>query len=376
MSAQHEQVIRLMELAYRAVDEPSQWQEFLSEFARTAGLKAATLAFQRGIDEPMQMDLRHGIDARFMAEYNERIVHVSPFLPKMAALPHKRMVGPGRIIVPRRELLRTEYYDWLDRLGVDDTLAAAEKTAERGMISLAGFTPTGEFVDDDHVELTRAIAPHLFHAVSLSRQMARLEAGRRVSRAALSRADFGCVFVDHRGRVEWMNECAERLLELGEALELDGRELRALHPRSEQRLEQAVRAALNLSAGERDAPEPIFCVERAGEGRPLEVLISPLRPCGPALFDELHGAMLLFTDPEHVEEGLAARLRELHGLTDTEAEVAQWLLAGTSTNEIAEIFDNSVYTIRTHVKRLLQKCNVSSQPELVGLLQRSVARLA
>jgi DNA-binding CsgD family transcriptional regulator len=117
----------------------------------------------------------------------------------------------------------------------------------------------------------------------------------------------------------------------------------------------------------------MFKVRRVDDGQPLELLISPLvtatlRPSGAA-------AMVIIADPTFVHEGLSGRLEQLHGLTPTEAEVAQWLLSGSSVNEIAEIFDNSVHTIRTHLKRIFAKTNTSSQAQLVGTLQRSLARM-
>lgn len=51
-------------------------------------------------------------------------------------------------------------------------------------------------------------------------------------------------------------------------------------------------------------------------------------------------------------------------------------MAGTSTHAIADIFGTSIHPIRTHVKRIMSKCDASSQVELVRLLQRSLVRLA
>ena len=233
--------------------------------------------------------------------------------------------------------------------------------------------------NQDHVELFEAIAPHVFHAISLSRQMARLEIEKRLTRDALSRADFGCAIVDSGGEVDWMNGYAKKAVERADALELDAKKLRAVHPESRDLLESALRSALGVEWDDderADEPKPIFKLQRVGEGQPIEVLVSPLRPLGHPLFGDIHGVLVLFSDTEHVDEGVAERLQQIYDLTPTEAEVAQWLMAGTSTNDIADIFGNSIHTIRTHVKRVMRKCGASSQVELVGLLQRSLVRLA
>jgi DNA-binding CsgD family transcriptional regulator len=85
--------------------------------------------------------------------------------------------------------------------------------------------------------------------------------------------------------------------------------------------------------------------------------------------------MVLIADPTHVNETFGERLAQLHDLTDAEAEVAQWLVSGHTPNEIAEAFDRSPHTIRTHLKRIFAKTGTHSQSELVGFLQRGLSRL-
>jgi DNA-binding CsgD family transcriptional regulator len=379
MSTDNDSIVRLIELAYKSVDDPQNWEVFLEELASAAGLRVTSISFAQGIDMPLDIALTHAIDDDMIDEFANQIDKGDPFQNAMEKLPTGRRIDLGRAIVPREQFLPTLYYDWLSRLGGDDTLSALEKTEDRGDIYLSGLTPRGELANQDHVALFEAIAPHVFHAISLSRQIARLKIEKRLTRDALSRADFGCAIVDSRGEVDWMNEYARKAVERADAIELDGKRLRAAHPESRSALESALRSALGVewTDDERaDEPKPIFKLQRDGKGQPIEVLVSPLRPLGHPLFGEMQGALVLFSDTEHVDEGVAERLQQIYDLTPTEAEVAQWLMGGASTNEIANIFGNSVHTIRTHVKRVMNKCDASSQVELVGLLQRSLVRLA
>jgi DNA-binding CsgD family transcriptional regulator len=267
----------------------------------------------------------------------------------------------------------------MTRFGSDDSLTMLEKTDERGEIFLTGYSPIGVPVDRDRLDIFRAISPHVFHAISLSRQFSRLKVDRRLTRDALARADIGCVLVNSHGIVDWMNTYASDAVARADAIEVKNELLFATHPAVRGRMRRAVSAALSTEKPNQKrvrAPLPIFELQRVGEGRPVEVLVSPLRPLGHPLFGEVRGAMIIFADPEHLDEGIASRLEQVYGLTPTEAEVAQWLMAGSSTNDIADIFGNSVHTIRTHVKRIMDKCDASSQVELVGRLQRSLVRLA
>jgi len=61
-------------------------------------------------------------------------------------------------------------------------------------------------------------------------------------------------------------------------------------------------------------------------------------------------------------------LLALHGLTDREREVAEHLVAGLSTNEIALRMHISRHTLRDHTKMIFAKVGVSSRPELTAAL--------
>ena len=61
------------------------------------------------------------------------------------------------------------------------------------------------------------------------------------------------------------------------------------------------------------------------------------------------------------------QLFEKARLTDKERTVAHHLLAGLSSNEIAELEQNSPRTIRQHVSQIYAKCNVGSRAEIFRL---------
>jgi DNA-binding CsgD family transcriptional regulator len=61
-------------------------------------------------------------------------------------------------------------------------------------------------------------------------------------------------------------------------------------------------------------------------------------------------------------------LRQLYGLTKAQAEVARSLYAGRSVEDTALALNLSLNTIRTHLKPIFTKCDVSSQAELLHML--------
>ena len=61
-------------------------------------------------------------------------------------------------------------------------------------------------------------------------------------------------------------------------------------------------------------------------------------------------------------------LRRLYGLTPAEAAVTVLLLEGLRTDQLAERLGITLFTARTHVKRILSKVDARSQAELVRVL--------
>lgn len=61
-------------------------------------------------------------------------------------------------------------------------------------------------------------------------------------------------------------------------------------------------------------------------------------------------------------------LLALHGLTDREREVAELLVSGLSTDEVAARLVISRHTVRDHVKSIFAKVGVGSRPELTAAL--------
>lgn len=63
-----------------------------------------------------------------------------------------------------------------------------------------------------------------------------------------------------------------------------------------------------------------------------------------------------------------AQIFESSGLTDKERIVAQHLLSGLSSTEIAELEANSPRTIRQHISQIYAKCGVNSRAEFLRLM--------
>ncbi len=107
---------------------------------------------------------------------------------------------------------------------------------------------------------------------------------------------------------------------------------------------------------------------------PLTLTVAPLRPRWSPGLDPGPLALVFLKDPERPSLH-HDRLRELFGLTATEAAIAAELGAGRSAEEIALRQRIGIGTVRWHLKNILAKTGTSRQAEAAALLARSVATL-
>jgi RNA polymerase sigma factor (sigma-70 family) len=74
-----------------------------------------------------------------------------------------------------------------------------------------------------------------------------------------------------------------------------------------------------------------------------------------------------------VQEKPAAKINlsfNMESLTDRELEVIEWIKAGKTNQEIATILNISENTVKSHLKRIYRKLNVSKRAQAVALLAK------
>jgi DNA-binding CsgD family transcriptional regulator len=77
---------------------------------------------------------------------------------------------------------------------------------------------------------------------------------------------------------------------------------------------------------------------------------------------------LSITDPDARPKSRSQLLGELFHLTPAESRIAMLLAAGREPSEIAARTRSSYATVRSHLKSIYQKTNVSRQSQLVRLI--------
>lgn len=181
----------------------------------------------------------------------------------------------------------------------------------------------------------------------------------------LARFDRAAALVDSDGRVVLVNGKAERLGRSGITV-VNGRLLCTME-RNQSALKTAIGNALS-TAGETST----IRLDRPGSDTPLIARVMPFELDLPGTRgpDETRLALMVFADPAQVAATDTAPALQLLGLTPAESKAAALVGHGLGPREAASELGISEHSIRTYLKRVYSKLDLSRQSELAILVSR------
>jgi|HubBroStandDraft_4_1064222.scaffolds.fasta_scaffold81600_2 DNA-binding CsgD family transcriptional regulator len=188
---------------------------------------------------------------------------------------------------------------------------------------------------------------------------------------ALDLVNVGLLVTSAAGQLLLANRSAEQILDTRDGLELT--------PRGTIRTTLKSTPALNvlLDAAGKSQPsesnDSIVAIRRPSGKRPLTLVIRSVQAVAAPTADPSSPTALVFIlDPEFPVETAESELRQLYGLTSTEACLANLLMEGKTLDECCESLGIRRSTARTHLQHLFEKVGVQRQSELVSLLLKSI----
>jgi DNA-binding CsgD family transcriptional regulator len=180
--------------------------------------------------------------------------------------------------------------------------------------------------------------------------------------------------LDASARFHHMNAAAAALVARpGQPFRMSQGRLRTSDARASADLTRSIAQAADIARGR--ASEPVTIRRFHLDGADFAVMAAPLRPTDHGLAGADPLVAVFVSDPAHTPLLDTAILRQQFNLSGGEARLAASLAAGASLAEIAETRGVSVETLRTLLKRVFAKTGTGSQGQMIGLLERSLARL-
>lgn len=360
---------------HEAPDDADAWETALQGLARAVPCEQGALVERLGCAANSTFGLTIGTDPAFMREYAQELHRCDPFAHEDAM---RALIRNGRAMLShdlphRRDPLDpTPHARFLERDGtVLHGLGGAFSTGYGSHAHVWLLRERAHAFDSAEHRCVDIFLSHARAAMQLRHRVAHMERERN---AALALLDAGCdpMFVlDEQARMSLANEAAERMLREGDLLAQRGDVLRAGRVLEQDWVLPALREALDASR--RHGGTDTLCIAVPGQAEdPLVYAIfAPL-----VLEPGQVRVALIVRDLRRLSPRFDARqLQRLFGFTRTEARVANALLAGRRSEDVAVAWQVRSDTVRAHVKRMLAKTGTRNQSELQKLLLRLLPNL-
>lgn len=253
-----------------------------------------------------------------------------------------------------RDFFRRHGLGWSAGTGLqvptgDNIVFSIERAFERGPI------------EREHVERLNALRPHLARSalvtarLGLQRAQGAADALRELRLPALLLNETGAVIETNElfdAMPEQVTYGANNRLILGDA-----------------RAQEMLTTALKAIGQSSEAGQCTFPL-RDGAGKAIMVLhVMPIKRSAQDIFAQSF-ALLMMTPVSSDRAPSPALLRSLFDLTPSEARVAEGVAVGRTLEEIAEAGEVSITTVRSQMRKVLEKTGCSRQAEVAALLAK------
>jgi len=251
-----------------------------------------------------------------------------------------------------RDFFRPHGLGWSAGTGLriptgDNIVFSIERAFERGPI------------ESEHIERLNAVRPHLARSALVSSRLGLKRA--QGAAEALTALGLPAVLLDQTGRVVEANEQAAAMTDCIQFAA--GNRLILTDKRASEKLADA----LSGMEVEPEAPSWTFPLRNELGAPKLVLHIMPIRRSAQDIFGQSYALLVMtpLTTPRAPSLGL---MRSLFDFTPSEARVAQGLATGRSPEEIADLGGVAITTVRSQLRRVLEKTGCSRQAEVAALL--------
>ncbi|MCB8884131.1 helix-turn-helix transcriptional regulator [Acidisoma cellulosilytica] len=361
---------------YDAAIDPSLWKGMASRIAQVFNSTSTIVKFH-GADGAIELleateNMRLSEQKREWEDYWHRN---DLWVDRAVAYGMDQIVTADMLVTPEEQRSSGFYRECLAEYDIFHVVGAAF-TAGEGRVGVLGIHRPEDASPYDAFDQksTALLLPHLARAVRLGRQLTKASFLQAAALDAFDQLDSGVVVLDRGGRIVYVNALANHVLQKSIDIRSFYGRFHLCKPSLHEHFAMILQGALDLASGKSlQALPSALAITRSGR-LPLTLSVAPLRSGWSQGTDPGPLALVFIKDPEQLTLRLD-RLRDLFGLTPTEAAIAADLGRGRSPEAIALAFRIGIGTVRWHIKSILAKTGASRQSEAVALLTHSVAAL-
>ena len=364
----------VIEHIYESSYKPEYWPIALEHIAKFTHSNSAALVYQD--NELVRAGGSHiyNINQEYMEKYNQYGID-----PNFKIMAENKPIGVAaavdHIINNRDELIKVYGVEFNDKIINNDIYHIGGAILFMDETRTAGIglqrTKLMSVWTEDEIDKLNLLIPHLQRAINIQREFIRLQTREQALRKGLDRLLMGLILFDNELQPIYINPVAKSILHYHPAIEIKNNKIYACDQHLSESIHSALVSAIsaqeNINASNRSTS---MGLKHPSCATTLPVMISPVQGI-------LHGfetegshahAVMCFSDPDRTHPIEADKLADVYELTPAEAQVAISIANGINPEEIANINEVEISTIRSQLKAIYRKLGIHSQAELVKIL--------
>jgi DNA-binding CsgD family transcriptional regulator/PAS domain-containing protein len=363
----------LINLAYEGVSEADPFCSFLYEFR--AKLNSISSSLMVGL--PSTSIIMPDIGSTDKNVVSMRRAYFSHYY-QMNPIQYRSMEY-GRAyslydFVHRDHFVTTPFYrEYCQVLGFDHTLVAyvGEVEDAKVWLNVTRGSELGAYRPDD-AALMLSMIPHVHRALKISGALRKAKREKSAYMEGLDRMNLGTILLNEEGEIVEMNGQSERLLSRSSVLSVAGDRIMMADRADQSKFNSLLES---ITSGEGDVGFGALKIGKFSDD-PVNLIIRRVKSGGTFGKKRSFPAIVFLKNAHEQFHAKTEVIAELYGLTLTEARLAVAIVNGASTKEVAATLKMSEHTIRTYLKRILQKTGAPRQSALVKLISTGLAAMA
>jgi len=356
----------LIEAVYDAAFDAANWPRVAQMFARSFDAESSAIfQLNRAQGSADLLGVTANFDEKAVREYEVYYHQKDLWAIEMSKAPTGRAML-SQEIVGEAQFLNSEIFNgYAKRIEMFWSLASVMALEKQLMGAIGIHRPHNarpfDGADKHGLDL---LLPHLSRALLLQNRLQGLTQNQHIALDALERLSVGMIAVDAQATVLFANPTAERVLGRGLGLTCRHGCLGAGDPTKQSELRHLIKQAGLAAVGRSSEAGGVLALPRP-DGRPLSLLVCPLRPHALALGPSAPAALLIFGDPDASSATPTQALIEVYGLTPAEARLMAALVDGERLEDYADRHQISIHTARTQSKQVFAKTGHGRQADLI-----------
>ena len=363
---------------YECVLEPERWSRTLPHIALLGKSAASSIVVHDRHGAGASRVFEHGADQSYLRLYFEKLAAAKVTPSNTSHLTRVGDVATMTMLCGESEPLHSDFYlKWVRPLGFRDMIGVLVlRSGKRVAWFSVARSEIQTFYSDKDMRLMSLLSPHICRAFLITDAFdLRTVAVSRLEETVDS-LSAGIFLTEQGGRISYMNNSAERLLNSGKVLRAANGRLTAVRPRARTALAKALAHSVEGRAPSKTGGHAVALPDEEGPGLVASVLPLEWREARNPLSGLPGAAAVIVQDPAEPPPLPGPAFAELYGLTDAELRVLQIIVRGLTSQEIAEELTLSIATVKTHLRKIFAKTNTSRQAELIRLLTTTTPPVA